>query len=60
MHSKALQEWGLMRPDERKDYHTAVTTQQTRLDPGNKTLAALDFHHITQKENESVADFIMR
>ena len=60
LRSKALQEWGLMSPDEKMDYHTAVTTLRTRLDPGNKTLAALDFHHITQKENESVSDFIMR
>ena len=60
LRSKGLQEWGLMSPDEKKDYHTAVTTQRTRLDPGNKTLVALDFHHITQKENESVSDFIMR
>ena len=60
LRSKALQEWGLMIPDEKKDYHTAVTTLQAHLDPGNKTLAALDFCHITQKENESVSDFIMR
>ena len=33
---------------------------QARLDPGNKTLAAMDFRHIAQKENESVSDFIMR
>ena len=28
------------------------------LDPGNKTLAALGFRHITQKETENVSDFI--
>ena len=30
------------------------------LNPGNKTLAALDFRCITQKESESVFDFIRR
>ena len=39
-------------------YQSAVTVLRTHLDPGNKTLNALDFRHITQKETESVFDFI--
>ena len=41
-------------------YQSAVVALRTRLDPGNKTLAALDFRHIIQKETESVSDFIRR
>ena len=33
---------------------------RTRLNSGNKTLAALDFRHIVQKETESISDFIRR
>ena len=54
LRSKALQEWGLMSTDEKTDYHTAVTTLRTRLDPGNKTLAALDFRHILLKKKMRV------
>ena len=32
----------------------------TRLDPGNKVLAAQDFRHTMQKDAEVVADFIRR
>ena len=49
-----------MSSQEKGNYHLAIATLRTRLDPGNKTLAAVDFRHITQKENESVSDFIMR
>ena len=31
-----------------------------RLDPGNQTLATLDFRHLSQKLNEPVSDFIGR
>ena len=62
LRNKALQEWNLMSSQEKGNYHLAIATLRTRLDPGNKTLAAMDFRHITQKENESVymSDFIMR
>ena len=29
-----------------------------KLDPGNKTLAALDFYHTSQQSSESVSNFI--
>jgi len=45
---------------ERSSYKLAVTVLRTCLDPGNKILAALHFRHITQKETESVSDFIRR
>ena len=41
-------------------YQSCVVALRTWLDPGNKTLAALDFRQIIQKETESVSDFIRR
>ena len=55
LRGRALQEWNLMSQSERGTYKSAITGLRTRLDPGNKTLAALDFRHITQKESESVS-----
>ena len=60
LRGKALQEWNLMSAEDKNNYQSAITTLRMRLDPGNKTLAAFDFRHITQKESESVSDFIMR
>ena len=60
LRGRALQEWKLLLPDDRKAYQAAVKALKERLDPGNQTLAALDFRHTSQKVNESVADFIGR
>ena len=60
LRGRALQEWNLMSHTERSTYKSAISGLRTRLDPGNKTLAALDFRHITQRESESVSDFIRR
>ena len=49
---RALQECNLMSQSERGTYKSAITGLRTRLDPGNKTLATLDFRHATQKEFE--------
>ena len=57
---RALQEWNLITTTDHTTYQSAVVALRTRLDPGNKTLAALDFRHIIQKETESVSDFIRR
>lgn len=60
LRGRALQEWELLSEDDRGSYSQAVTALRTRLDPGSKTLAAQDFRHTTQREAESVADFIRR
>ena len=60
LRGRALQEWNLLTYAERSTYQSAITALRTRLDPGNNTLAALDFRHITQKETESVSEFIRR
>ena len=60
LRGRALQEWSLMSQSEHRTYKPAITGLKTRLHPGNKTLATLDFRHITQKESKSVSDFIGR
>ena len=60
LRGRALQEWKLLLPDDRKSYQAAVKALKERLDPGNQTLAALDFRHTSQKNGESVSDFIGR
>ena len=60
LRGRALQEWNLMSRSECGTYKSAITGLRTRLDPGKKTLGALDFRHITQKESENVSDFIRR
>ena len=57
---RALQEWKLLTPDHKASYQTAIKALREKLDPGNQTLAALDFHHTAQKTDESVSDFIGR
>ena len=55
---RALQEWKLLTPDHKTSYQTAIKALREKLDPGNQTLAALDFRHTTQKAGEPVSDFI--
>ena len=55
---RALQEWKLLTPDYKTSYQTAIKALREKLDPGNQTLAALDFRHTTQKAGEPVSDFI--
>ena len=60
LRGRALREWRLLLPDERANYQAATQALRERLDPGNQTLAALDFRHLSQKVNEPVSDFIGR
>ena len=46
LRGRALQEWNLLSTADRTTYQSAVVALRTCLDPGNKTLAALDFRHI--------------
>ena len=52
---KAVQEWNLIREDEKKSYESPV---KERRDGGNRVFAVEDFHHTTQREDESVPHFI--
>ena len=56
--NKALQEWNFLSQEHRNTFEAAVKALRARLDPGNQTLAALDFHHAVQKDSEAVADYI--
>ena len=58
LRGRALQEWSLLEDEKKRDWSQAVTALHTRLDPGNKVLAAQDFRHTIQEEKEIVADFI--
>ena len=51
----AFQEWNLL---EQEAYDMAVSISSSRLDPERKAVAAQDFWHLTQKESESVSNFI--
>ena len=60
LRGRALQEWSLLDQMERESLDIAVASLRRRLDPGSKTLAAQDFRHTVQKEEEAVSDFIRR
>ena len=54
------QEWSLLPESEKSDYEKGVRALRARLDPGSKALAAQDFRHAAQDENEKVSDFVRR
>ena len=57
---RALQEYNLLRPEEKESFESAVEALRSRLEPGSKAVAAQDFRHATQRDTESVSDFIRR
>ena len=57
LQGRALQEWNLIE-EEAKD--TMERALHTRLETGSRMLVAQDFRHITQKDGETVNDFICR
>ena len=46
--------------DTKTSYVQAIEALRLQLDPGSRTLAAQDFRHTSQAEDEKVADFIRR
>ena len=60
LRGRAFQEWNLMSADDKASYESAIQVLKTRLDPGAKTLAAQDFRHASQRESETVSEFIRR
>ena len=60
LRGRALQEWKLLSSEDRATYASAIKVLRERLDPGNQTLAALDFRHASQKPTETVSDFVRR
>ena len=45
---------------EKENLQKATDTLKKHLDPGSKMLAAQDFRHAAQRENELIADYIRR
>lgn len=60
LRGKALQEWNLLLEAERSTYKEAVKSLTEVLGPGSQILAAQDFRHTTQEEQETVSAFIRR
>ena len=58
LRNRALQEWNLLSQGDCNTLKVAVKTLRAKLDAGNQTLSALDFHHAMQKDSETVADYI--
>ena len=57
---RALQEWNLLHTDQRATFSQATEALRSRLDPVSKAVAAQDFRHATQREAETVSDFVRR
>ena len=57
---RSLQEYNLLRPEEKETFKGAVEVLRSQLDAGSTTLATQDFRHAMQRDSESVADFIRR
>jgi len=58
LRGRALQEWNLLRAEDKQSFKATTRALQNRLDPGCRALAAKDFHHTIQQGSESVSDFI--
>ena len=58
LRGRALQEWKLLELKDKVTYGTAVKALRERLDPGNQSIAALDFRHASQRSEETFSDFI--
>ena len=57
---KALQEWNLMRENDRRSFATAIAKLKEKLDKGAKKIAAQDFRHAAQRQKENILDFVHR
>ena len=60
LRGRALLEWNLLDREDKSSYKIATDALRTRLDPGGRALAAQDFRHTFQRDNELVGDFIRR
>ena len=56
LRGRALLEWNLLDREEKSSYKTATDALRTRLDLGGRALAAQDFRHTFQRDNELVGD----
>jgi len=57
---RARQKWDLLTDEEKATYSQAIQALKGKMEPANKALAAQDFRHISQGDQESVAELIRR
>ena len=57
---KALQEWNLLSEEDKSTFSQAMARMKDVLGPGSRVMAAQDFRHTLQEENESVGNYIRR
>ena len=60
LRGRALQEWNLLGRDSQQTFSEMVEALRGRLEPQTRALAAQDFRHTSQGDQETVADFIRR
>ena len=60
LRGRALQEWELLEEGDKETFSSGVDALRARLDPVSKTLAAQDFRHTSQRDDEGVNSFIRR
>ena len=60
LRKRALQEWNLLTAEERKTFSSATEALQNQLHPTCRVLAAQEFRHAVQRDDEPVAEFIRR
>ena len=58
LRGRALQEWTLLRNTDKESLPLAISALRGRLDPCSKVVAAQDFRHASQREDEPVSDYI--
>ena len=58
LRGRALQEWNLLTVKEKSNRDTTVKALRGRLKPRDRALVAQDFRRATQKNSETVADYI--
>ena len=58
LRGRVLQEWKLLDSEDKTTYLSTVKALREQLDPGNQSLAALDFCHASQRPSETVSDFL--
>jgi len=60
LRGRTIQEWDLLTDEEKEAYLQSIQALKRKLDLVNKALAAQDFWHISQGEQESVPKLIRR
>ena len=55
---QALQEWNLLEDSDKVGWQEAAKVLQSRLEHGNRTMAAQEFQHLRQGTTENVSEFI--